>query len=259
MTLFFRTMLDYEELASTSDTARELVEAGEVELPLLARARRQTSGRGRGEHHWWSDEGSLTFTIAIDPAAYDLRRDHEPRVALAVAVGLIDVVEEISSSHLGQGAGSLDALEIRWPNDVEMRGRKVAGILPERIEGRSGARLLIGIGLNVTTDLSGAPAEIRRMATTLRDWNPIAWDLDQLLAAFLERFPLLLTRLAQDDPRLASSWAARDVLKGELVRISLGTEVHTGRGGGIDPTGGFRLVGDAGIRTYHGGQILRLP
>src|SRR4051812_48432802 len=87
-----RTLVHHEIVASTSDLARQLVVAGETELPLAVWATRQTRGRGRGSNRWWSDAGSLTFTVALDPAAHSLRPEHEPRLALAAAVAVIDAL-----------------------------------------------------------------------------------------------------------------------------------------------------------------------
>jgi len=126
---FVRTLIHREVVASTSDLARELVEAGEVELPLAVRATRQTRGRGRGTHRWWSDSGSLTFTIALDPAPHGLRDEHAPRIALATAVAVVDAIAHL---RLSETPG------IRWPNDIEAGGRKLGGILPERVETRTG-------------------------------------------------------------------------------------------------------------------------
>src|SRR5438105_2434385 len=137
---FLKSLIRRDVVESTSDLARELVVAGAGELPLAVWARRQTRGRGRGTNLWWSDEGSLTFTIALDPAAHGLRPELEPRLALATAVVVIDAIVPLD---LAQPPG------IRWPNDIEAGGRKLAGILPERVETPRGPRLLIGIGLNV--------------------------------------------------------------------------------------------------------------
>ena len=131
---FVCTLREYESLDSTSDTARELVARGGIELPLLVLAHRQTAGRGRGDHSWWSGEGSLTFTIAIDPAAHGLRPEHEPRVALAVAVALCRVIE----------ADADVSPQIRWPNDVECDDRKLAGIL--RMAGGAAGAVVLGLG-----------------------------------------------------------------------------------------------------------------
>ena len=58
---------------------------------------------------------------------------------------------------------------IRWPNDVEVDGRKLGGILPERVMTPNGPRVLIGIGLNVLTRVGDAPAEVGKMAVALAD------------------------------------------------------------------------------------------
>lgn len=247
---FFRAMLDHEELPSTSDLAREVVAAGEVELPFVVRARKQTSGRGRGDHRWFSDVGSLTFTIAIDPTAHGLRRDHESRLALVAALSVIDVLE----TSLPRGT-----LAIRWPNDVEAEGRKLAGILPERVETDAGPRLLIGTGLNVSTRLEEAPADIRAMATSVRALGATDRNADAIFLDLLAGFPPMLKRLAEDDPALALSWAGRDSLFGRRVSLQLGSTIITGRGAGIDATGGLRIADALGTRLYHGGQVLRDP
>ncbi len=140
---FVRTLLRFDELDSTSDCAARLIREGDVGLPLAVWAERQTRGRGRGSHSWWSDAGSLTFTLAIDPGAHGVVVESEPKLALATAVAVIDALNE-----LGFGSPSLG---IRWPNDLEVGGRKLGGMLPERVETQHGRRVLIGVGLNVLT------------------------------------------------------------------------------------------------------------
>src|SRR4051794_38237171 len=137
---FITTWIKREVIDSTSNLAIDLLAAGGVACPLLVTAASQTRGRGRARRSWWSDAGSLTFTVAIDPAAHGLRAEHEPRVALAAAVAVIDAVAPWLPP---EGAG------IRWPNDVEVGKRKLGGILPERVETPDGPRVAIGIGLNV--------------------------------------------------------------------------------------------------------------
>ncbi len=142
---FVRTMVEREVVLSTNDVALELVRARAVALPLAVWAHQQTGGRGRGRHEWWSAAGSLTFTMAIDPEAHGLVPMVLPRVALATAVAVIDAFGEVGFGKLGIG--------IRWPNDLECGGKKLGGILPEQVEVEGGHRLLIGVGLNVGTDL----------------------------------------------------------------------------------------------------------
>lgn len=249
---FERTRIHRNVVDSTNNLARSLLEQGGVELPLLVRADRQTAGRGRGSHTWWSGPGSLIFSLGLDPAAYRLRDEQMPRVALATAVAIVEALEA-----LGPGPG---AVGIRWPNDLEAGGLKLGGILPERIDTALGPRLIIGVGLNVRTDLDAAPAEVRRMATSIHrlDGHEAA-EPDGLLAAILARFGPMLEALGRDSPELAGRWADLDTLRGLLVRIDLGGRIVAGRCLGITPTGGLRIdAGEfAGPVVLHGGQVLR--
>jgi BirA family biotin operon repressor/biotin-[acetyl-CoA-carboxylase] ligase len=244
-------ILEFDCLDSTSDHARQLVVAEDPELPLVVRTARQIQGRGRGSHAWWSDAGSLTFTIALDPRAHGLRPDHEPRLALAAAVAIVEAIGTY-------GAGL--KLGIRWPNDIEVQGRKLGGILPERVETDRGPRLLIGIGLNVLTRLVDAPAEVRRMAVSLAELVPQVFDraiLSGLLATILDRWEGIVERLARDDPTLAERWDQLDTLRGQWIRVDLGPQLVEGWGRGIDAGGALRLEVAGQIQPIFGGQVLR--
>lgn len=247
---FVRTWVIEQELGSTSDLARTLIGESGVDYPLLVLARRQTQGRGRGSHSWWSDQGSLTFTLALNPAAQGLRLEHQPRVALAVAVALVDTLAPIVRQP--------ERLGIRWPNDVESDGRKLAGVLPERVDTPEGARLLIGLGLNVTTRLDDAPPEVRRMATSVHELTLIEPStIDAILGRLLDRLPPVFDQLAANDPSLADRWASLDALRGKALRLDLGGRVLQAVGHGIDPEGALVLKTGAGVDRHFGGQVLR--
>src|SRR4029078_10548136 len=89
---FARTVLHRRVVDSTNGLARSLLLQGLDELPFLIWADRQTLGRGRGDHRWWADQSSLSFTVALDAAAHGLRVDQEPRLALMAAVAVIEAI-----------------------------------------------------------------------------------------------------------------------------------------------------------------------
>jgi BirA family biotin operon repressor/biotin-[acetyl-CoA-carboxylase] ligase len=220
--------------------------------PFAVWARRQTRGRGQRANAWWSDEGSLTFTLVIDPAQHGVRPDQQPRIALMTAVVLIEAVAALGWRDPGLG--------VRWPNDVEVDGRKVAGILPERVETPAGDRVLIGVGANVATRTDLAPPEVARMATSLGALQPeplTVGDLPAYLAAALERFPAALRRLADDDPTLAAEWARLDLLRGRPVRAAVGPRNLVGTGRGIDAEGALLVDDGREIHRLFAGRILR--
>jgi BirA family transcriptional regulator, biotin operon repressor / biotin---[acetyl-CoA-carboxylase] ligase len=245
-------MVEREVADSTNDVAAELLREGAVALPLALRAHRQTRGRGRGGHAWWSDAGSLTFTLAIEPAAHGLERMLEPRVALATAVAVIDALDELGFQQAEIG--------IRWPNDLECAGGKLGGILPEALDLEDRRYLLVGVGLNVTTNLDEAPALVKAMATSLAaiSSSPIEADLSaRLMAAILRHFESVLSRLVLGDRALPARWNELDLLRDSPVRVDVGTHVVLGRARGIDSDGALCL--DDGNRTIRlfGGSVLR--
>jgi BirA family biotin operon repressor/biotin-[acetyl-CoA-carboxylase] ligase len=245
---FISTWIKRDVVDSTNNLAINLLAAGDVACPLLVTATTQTRGRGRARRSWWSDSGSLTFTVAIDPAAHGLQAEHEPRVALAVAVAVIDAV---ASWLPPEGAG------IRWPNDVEIGKRKLGGILPERVETPRGARLAIGIGLNVLTRFEGAPAEVRELAASLAEFSASPLELEPILRLILAELGPALRLLAHDDPGLADRWNRLDSLRDRTVRLDVGTRIIRGIARGIDPTGALLVESDGVVVPHHGGQVLR--
>ncbi len=111
-----------DQVDSTSSLALRLTRADEHQLPLLVLAREQTAGRGRGTNRWWSGEGALTFSLVLDgtPLAHS---DQMLMVPLVVGWAVCDAVEQMFPTlHL----------QLKWPNDVYLDDRKLAGILIER-------------------------------------------------------------------------------------------------------------------------------
>jgi len=249
-------VLRYDSVDSTSDEARRLLlgESPIRSLPFVVWADRQTKGRGRNRREWWSDEGSLTFTVALDPAEYRIRLEHEPRLSLVAALAVIDAVEALGLR--------ISELGVRWPNDVEVGQSKLAGLLPEGVDCPDGRRVLIGIGLNVATRFDAAPPEIAAMAVSLTslglDANA-AGTPARILALVLEQLEKLIPRLAIDDPTLAERWSGINLLGGREVRIDLGTRILKGIVRGIGADGSLLLEPEGGgpAQAVSGGQVLR--
>jgi len=242
-----------DEVGSTSDLALGLVRSAGFACPHLVRADRQTRGRGRGSNAWWSDGGSLTFTLVIDPAAHGLTAAHEPRLALTAAVAAVSAVAGFvpPAARLG----------IRWPNDVEADGRKLGGVLPEPVETPVGPRFLIGVGLNVRTRLADAPHAVRDLAASLTNFPAgpaVGPDPEEVLDRWLGHFAALLPDLAADRLSLADRWSALDLLRDTPVRVDLGPRILRGVARGITPAGALLLATpNDGLIPLFGGRVLR--
>ena len=201
-----RPRLHLRATTSTNDRARELAQGGAPHGTLVTAAQ-QTAGRGRQGRTWSAPPGrALLVSVVV--------RDPPALLPLAAALAVAEVA----------GAGA----QIKWPNDVLLDGRKVAGILAE---GRpQDGWAVLGIGLNVALRIEDLPPELQDTAGTLgREPTDLEPTLELLLDA-LER------ALALDDAALLDGYRARHALRGREVAWAAG---H-GRAAGIDGTG--RLV-----------------
>jgi BirA family biotin operon repressor/biotin-[acetyl-CoA-carboxylase] ligase len=209
-----RPRLHLRETDSTNLRARDLAAAGAAHGTLVT-AGAQTAGRGRQGRTWTAPAGrALLFSLVL--------RDPPRMLPLAAGVAVASV------------AG--DEAQVKWPNDVLVRGLKVAGIL---VEGRPQAGwAVLGIGMNVALREDDFPAELRGRAGTLglepADLEP---TLDSLLRA-------LEQSLVASPSEVLEAVRARDALRGQPVRWAGGT----GTGAGIDGDGRLVVVSDAGER-----------
>jgi len=206
--------LHLRETGSTNDRARALAAAGAPHGTLVT-AGRQLAGRGRQGRRWTAPAGrALTLSLVV--------REVEPLLPLRAGLAVADV------------AGP--AAQVKWPNDVLLDGRKVAGILVEARAQEGWA--VVGVGVNVAVRPEDLPPELAGSAGTLGR-EPEA--LEATLAALLDA---LGRRLEQGDAAVLADLRARDALLGRPVRWARGEGV----GAGIDDRGAL-LVRTADGRT----------
>lgn len=235
------------EVGSTNDLARRLAEAGAAEGTVVV-ADRQTAGRGRMRRSWWSPQGGLWMSLILRP---QLLPAQLPVLTLAVAVAVAEAVEVEADRPVG----------LKWPNDVEIDGRKVAGILLEMAGQADGTEYVIaGIGVNLEIRDGSIPDELRHRVTWLAREAPRPVTRNRLAAAILERLEDHYTRLHRDgpDPVLAA-WRARATILGERVRVVLPTGEVTGVAIDVDRDGALILdVPGAGRRRVLAGDVQRV-
>lgn len=198
---------------STNERAKELGARGAPHGTLVT-AGRQTAGRGRQGRRWEAPaDRALLASVVVRPLDA-----HDAVLPLAVAVAVCEACEEAAPV----------SCRIKWPNDVWVEGRKVAGIL---VEGRpQEGWAVVGVGINVTTTAAELPPGIRGATTSLalargepgRSDEPPA---TALLSALLRT---LRERLEQAPGRVLSSWRERDALAGRPVAWEGGRGVATG-------------------------------
>ncbi len=225
--LYPARVLLYARLGSTQQRAMEEVEAGRLSAPAVVVAARQTAGRGQRANRWWSDAGSLC-------ASYVLPASSHPAGQVPLRAGL--AVAEVLARHLPGGR-----VRVKWPNDVLVEGRKIAGVLCARLRGCD----VIGIGLNVRTATRRMPREFRRGATSL---HLAATRAPPRAVLLVELWEAIRDQLARAD--VEEAYARRSHTQGKPVRVRVGPTIRAGVCRGVDRDG--RLCVDSG------GTLLRL-
>ena len=220
-----------EQTGSTNAVVAERGAAGEP-AGLVVVAEQQVSGRGRLDRSWVSPaRAGLTFSALLRP---DLP---------AAAWGWLPLLAGVAVARALRAQAQVDAV-LKWPNDVLVGGRKVAGLLAE---GVAGGGLVMGIGLNVTTTRAELPHD---GATSLRLLDAATTDRDTLLRAILRELSSVLTDV--DAGRVAYRELCSTV--GQVVRVELPTASVEGTADAIDDDG--RLVVDG--TAYGAGDVVHL-
>lgn len=233
----------HEVLGSTNDRLRALARRGAPAYTVVV-AEEQTAGRGRGGSAWISPAGMGIWMSVLLPGEGEGR---PPLTPLLVGVAV--------SRAIGEGELELRP-GIKWPNDVEIAGKKVSGIL---CEGTAAGATVAGIGINVTGGAGRFPPEIRDRATTLEEAaggrSPSRTDLAGRVLKHLRRLTDPTPERLEGE--LARELEALDVLRGRRLSVS-GDLV--GRGRGIDGGGALLVIpeGEAGVKRIVAGSVRRL-
>jgi BirA family biotin operon repressor/biotin-[acetyl-CoA-carboxylase] ligase len=195
----------------------------------------QTSGRGRLGRAWQAPAGtSILCSVVLRPPA----ERRLPELSLVGGMAVADTVEDT----LGLAA------QIRWPNDVMVNRRKVAGVLAET----SDVVVVLGIGVNVNQTRDELPADERRPAASLRTIDGVERDRAPVLAALLERLEERYDAWREAGLDAVYDFlGARDFLRGRRVSVD-GTE---GYAVGIDRQGRLEVDTGEGRRVVESGEV----
>ncbi len=235
------------ETVSTNDDARAWAEAEAVRsgsiAPALFLADRQTAGRGRGAHRWWSPEGCLMLTLVVPHGQMPADRTTHAQLALVIGLAISKTVDQV----LGKSVARL-----KWPNDVYVDTCKVAGTLIESLpEGWA-----VGVGLNACMDWSLAPDEIRNRATCLSRVAQCAIERESVLVELIPQIQLQLAKWNQDTSSWWSEWSSRCLLSGRDIAVQTPLERISGRCEGVDSNGRLNVRSFSGLQSIIAGEVL---
>lgn len=225
----------FQQTTSTNDVVEKLAVDG-VQEGMAVFAESQTKGRGRLGRCWVSPAGKgLLFSVLLRPAL-------PPQSATQLTITAATAVARAIQRHAGM------APEIKWPNDILLRGRKTAGILTELSAELDHIKyVILGIGVNVNLDTADFPPEWRGMSTSLKLASGRAVSRPGLAADLLRELDADYARVrAGQFSAVADEWERQCTTLGQQVRIRFGEREVSGRAEALDEDGALL------IRTQHG-------
>lgn len=223
----------FQETTSTNDVIEKLARDG-VKEGAVVFAEAQTKGRGRLGRRWVSTKGAgLWFSVLLRPP---LRTMAATRLTIGAATAAARAITRQTGLHT----------EVKWPNDLLLRGKKVAGILTEMSAELDTVKYLI-LGLGINVNQPEFPPEIRRLATSLNIEGGEPVNRAELAAALLRELDNDYHRICTGKfPELADEWESQCATIGRNVTILVGTRKLQGRAEALDADGALLL------RTQHG-------
>ncbi len=218
-----RELYCFNEIGSTNDMAARLTEK-EVPEGTVVTAEKQTAGKGRLGRTWASPERSgLWFSVILRPK---ISPYHSPKLTFIAGLSVLDAIKKVT----GEDA------ELKWPNDVMLRGKKLCGILTEmKAEMDIVNYLIIGIGINVNLSKNDLPESVRGRATSLK--MELRKDVPRvkLLAEALKSLEEYYELFKQEGPEpIIKKWKRKCATLGRKVKIQSGGELIEGIAEDID-------------------------
>lgn len=223
----------FESIGSTNDEALAWATAGAMDMSLVV-ADEQTLGRGRYDRPWITPPATaLAVSIILRPSMEE--RSHLSRIVGLAALAVSDALQ----------IRGLDP-EIKWPNDILLNMRKVAGILIELVwSGDTIECIVIGIGVNVAKGAVPTTDILRFPAISLEHVLGQPPEREPLLHDILANIIALRPHLATDS--FIASWEKKLAYNGRQVQVEMGGEQSvTGKVVGLEPDGSLRLRDEHG-------------
>lgn len=235
-------LLALDIIDSTNAEARRLAENGEAH-GLVIYSKRQMKGRGRRGREWVSDPGNLYCSILLRP---DYPAEKAMELSFVAAVAMADAVQQ----HLPRGT----FVDCKWPNDILIEGKKVAGILLESggIKGDRLDWLVVGVGLNI----EHFPDATQYPATCMNDEGAGGITVESMLQSFCNRFhAAMVTWHRLGFAAIRRQWVERAYRLGKIIRVNLHNETLDGVFKDVDDTGALILSTGEGTRRITAGDV----
>jgi len=176
--LFGTILIRFEMVSSTNDVALRLAGRGLPEGAVVL-AKTQRRGRGRHGREWFSPTGGMFFSIVLRPKAL---------------ISLLPIAAGVSTARAIRRLFHLEAT-LKWPNDVTVKGRKIAGILAESSTATGPSYAVVGFGVNANNMCASMPPNLREHVTSILDHVKSKVDIEWLMKEILDEFAAIYSQV----------------------------------------------------------------
>lgn len=231
----------FDSVDSTNDIAQQWLRQGADSLSVVL-ADEQRQGRGRRGRIWYTPPNvALAVSVILKPTIQTASK-----ASMVGALAVYDLCQHLSIDDVG----------IKWPNDVQIKGKKVSGILPEAVwDGDKLLGVVLGMGINVRNALDGELADI---ATTLNFETQQNLNRADLIAYLMKRIVYWYALMVKDD--LQQVWKSRLNTIGQEVIITGANQRIVGQAVDSDANGGLLIkTADGSIQTVLAGDVSLRP
>jgi len=232
-----RKILVYNRTSSTNDIAAEYAKNKEND-GLAIFAEEQTAGRGRTGAKWLSGRSdSIICSILLTSC-----KCNPELLSLACPVAVAEAVGKIAHSHA----------KIKWPNDIVLNGKKVAGIMVESKKVNGSTAYIVGIGINCHQKKTSFPRELQTTATSIDIESCLICDRISLAKRLLSSLDHWLEAAEDTSEKIIDRWRKLNTLLNQRITVIYNSRKYTGNCIGVDPEKGLILQLDrGGVRFFH--------
>ena len=239
----------FEEIDTTQNFAEQIA-ADKKENGTIIIAEKQTSGRGRLERKWTSPKGGIWFSLIIHPK-FDV-----------ASSTLIPIIGGIALSKAIKSVLDLDT-SVKWPNDITLKGKKVAGMLVDAsFQANNIDYLILGIGINFDVDTKKLEKRLMK-SPNFYGINSLRRKNDKtppksLLKEFLIQFEKSLSQLNKGEKsKIVKEWIKRTDSIGKKIIVNTANGKVTGISQGIDDDGALKLKTTKGVKKIFVGDVVQ--
>lgn len=231
------------ETKSTNDDVKKHIASG-AELPVAVATEIQNQGKGRRGRQW---QGGVAKNIMM---SFGWRFENGISVVEGLSLAVGAVVARVLKKH------GVESVGLKWPNDVQVEGRKICGILLEMVADQDICDVIIGVGLNVSMSEQDM-TEVDQPWTDVMQQTSHKVSRNQILADLVSELEIVCKTFEQGDGLAAylTEWMQQDVLKNQPVKMTSGKLEELGVARGIDAKGALLFEQDGIVKALHGGEV----